>query len=243
MYAKQVLRNYSAVLFISLLLLKCQNLLICEEICLQKTVAYYILFIMKKFLEFLKLPVIVGGIAAILFCVDSLIAHYILEPAFEITSGFMWVAFVGWTITFGMKKFSERAQMLSGNVIGFIAAIAMLYFGKIFDLNIIGISIAAALGVFVVNIFAVSVGTIQKLQKYWSSTGIFMGMFLVFSGLGVNLWPNTFGDSFLILGIIMVYSTLGYICAMLTQLLTNKWKKKEQPTEITEVNPEEAQMK
>jgi hypothetical protein len=54
-------------------------------------------------------------------------------------------------------------------------------------------------------------------KKIWlnSISGIFMGVFLTFSGLGVSLYPSTVTNSFLQLRIILIYSSIGLIAGLL----------------------------
>lgn len=107
---------------------------------------------MKKFYELSKAPIIIGAISAILFCVDSVLAKYVWTLYdVKLGRGFLWVAFVAWTISFGMKN-ADRVKMWTGHPIGFGAAVGMIYFGQIFSANVFGIGIAAAIGVFLLVI-------------------------------------------------------------------------------------------
>jgi len=180
---------------------------------------------MKKFYELSKAPIIVGMIAAILFCVDSVLAKYFWSAYDEsLARGFMWVAFVAWTISFGMKN-SDRIKMWIGHFIGFGAAAGMIHFGQLFSASAIGIGIAAVIGVFIFNGLVMY---FDSLKKFWlnSITGIFMGIFLTFSGLGVGLGADTFADAGITLAIILLYSLLGCICAFFSVHFIGKWKNK-----------------
>ena len=53
---------------------------------------------MKKFLELSKMPLIVAITAAVIYCLDALIAPNIVEGA-----TFLWIAFVAWTVSTGMN--------------------------------------------------------------------------------------------------------------------------------------------
>ena len=171
---------------------------------------------LKKFYELSKSPIVVGTIAALLFIVDSLIS-----PLFDLGRGFMWVAFVGWTIS-AMMTWQDKIKMVIGNVIGFLAAVGMIYFGQIFDTTVVGVAIAALIGVFLFNGLVMY---FDNFKKYWLSsiTGIFMGIFLTFSGLGVGLGPDTWGDTFTLLGILLLYSMLGVICGIAHIMWAKRW--------------------
>lgn len=190
---------------------------------------------MKKFLEISKTPLIIGTLVAILFCVDSVLTHYLWTLYDGIDKGFVWVAFVAWTISFGMKN-EDRIRMWLGHPIGFLSAVGMIYFGQLFDVTVIGISIAAVLGVFIINS---AVMYFDHAKKIWlnSITGIFMGLFLTFSGLGVGLGVDTWANAGMTLGLIMLYSAFGCFCAWLSVYLMGKWNKKkiDAPTEKVEV--------
>ena len=73
----------------------------------------------------------------------------------------------------------------------------------------------------------------EKAEKVWlnSISGIFAGIFLTFSGLGVSLNPlASFKEGALMLSIILVYAVLGLLCGFFTLLLT-KTKKQENPVD------------
>ena len=188
----------------------------------------------KTVYELSKMPIIIGTIAATLFCVDSVLAKYVWSAYDEVLRrGFMWIAFAAWTISFNMKN-EERIRLWIGNIIGFLAGVGMIYFGDIFNTNVIGIGIAAAIGVFLFNGLVMY---FANFKKFWlnSITGIFMGIFLTFSGLGVGIGAETFADASMTLAIILTYSLLGCICAFFSIFFGTKWKAlKEEKTE--EVN-------
>jgi len=182
---------------------------------------------MKKFLEISKTPLIIGTLVAILFCIDAVLTHFVWTLYDGIDRGFLWVAFVAWTISFGMKN-EDRIRMWLGHTIGFLAAVGMIYFGGLFDITVIGIGLAAVIGVFLINS---AVMYFAHLKKFWlnSITGIFMGLFLTFSGLGVGLGPDTWANAGMTLGLILLYSAFGCVCAFLSVYLMGKWNKKETP--------------
>lgn len=187
---------------------------------------------LKKFLEMSKSPLIVASIVALLYIVDGLLVQ---AMGVGVGKGFIWVAFAAWTISFGMTN-KQRVKMWIGHFIGFGLAVAMVYFGQIFGTKLVGISIAGVIAVFLFNMLAMY---FENLKKFWldSVTGIFMGIFLTFSGLGISLNVETAGNAFTLLGIIMLYSLLGCICAFCSVWLINKWKKK--PPEVIKEKPED----
>jgi len=189
---------------------------------------------MKKFYELSKPSVVIGLIAATLYIVDNLISG-----ALDLGRGFMWVAFVAWTITFNLST-EEKVRLWIGNVIGFAAAVGMIYFGRIFDAGFWGIGIAAVVGVFLFNGLVMYLG---NAKKFWvnSVTGIFMGIFLTFSGLGIGLSPDTWGNAGTLFGVMMLYSVLGGICAFLSVYFMGKWRREIQQTNNEEHGTSEAE--
>jgi len=163
---------------------------------------------MSKAWKYLKMPLVVGIIASCIYIIDNFLGNAL------VTGGsFMWIAFVSWTIFYGVS-FSERIKALIGNVIGFLFGLLMFHSSNFFSGSILGISISGLLFVFLAN------GTMMffpNFKKVWlnSISGIFMGVFLTFSGLGVSLYPSTLPNAFLQPGIILIYSTLGLIAGLL----------------------------
>lgn len=175
---------------------------------------------MKIFLKYFANPLLISVVASLLYIVDAL-----LGGLFVSGGSFMWVAFVSWTIFFS-AKLTDRIRALIGVVIGFVSAILMNLITSSFNANLSTISISCLIGVFVVN-FAVMF--FEKADKIWlnSITGIFTGIFLAFSGLGVGLNPiASVNESFLMIGIILVYSILGHICGFVSTFVGGKIKKK-----------------
>ena len=175
-------------------------------------------------------------IASILYIVDNFISRGI-----DLGRGFMWVAFVAWTISFGMSNI-DRVKMWIGHVIGFGAAVGMIYFGQIFGTTVAGVGIVAVIGVFLFNGLVMYFDNFKKL---WLSsvTGIFMGIFLTFSGLGVGLSPDTWANAGTLFGILMLYSVLGTACAFLSVFFISKWKRKSKdiPVQVEEISEETAE--
>lgn len=182
---------------------------------------------MKKFLQVSKMPLIVGIVAAILYCLDSLIAPHIIAGA-----SFTWVAFIAWTVTTSMTL-KDKIKALIGVVIGFLLAVGIMYFGKLFSANVIGISIAGVLGVFIFNMIALYFDNFKKLWMN-SVTGIFMGIALTFSGLGVGLAPNSWANAGILICVLLLYVILGMACATATSLWFNAWNKPKKFSSDTE---------
>lgn len=161
---------------------------------------------MKKFWEISKKPLLIAVIASVLYIIDALIAGLFVKGG-----SFMWVAFAVWTVFFGASV-NERVRGLIGIVIGYFSAVLMMLITSSFNLNIYTVSISCLLGVFIVN------GLVMYLnhtEKFWTNsvTGVFVGIMLVFSGLGKGLNPLTsFSEASIMFLIIIVYAVLGLLC-------------------------------
>lgn len=163
---------------------------------------------MSKMWKYLKTPLIVGIIASCIYIIDNFLGKALFE-----NGSFMWIAFVSWTIFYGVS-ISDRIKALIGNIIGFLFGVLMFYAPNFFNGSVFGISISGLLFVFLAN---GAMMLFPNFKKLWlnSISGIFMGVFLTFSGLGVSLYPTTLPNAFLQLGIILIYSTLGLIAGFL----------------------------
>ena len=167
---------------------------------------------MKKFYKYFAIPLLISIIASVLYLIDALIGNLFID-----NGSFMWVAFAIWTI-FYSAKIKDRIKGLIGVVFGFIAAIIMMSITNSFSLNIYTISISCLLGVFLVNFVVMSMDKADKILL-GSVSGIFGGIFLTFSGLGVGLNPlNNLNDAFLTLGILVTYTILGLACGFFSIL-------------------------
>ena len=176
---------------------------------------------MKKFWEISKKPLVIGVIATILYLIDALIGGLFVEGG-----SFMWVGFAFWTVFFG-SSVKDRIKGLIGAIIGFLAAILMMLITSSFSLNVVTISISCMRGVFVVNALVMY---FEKAEKFWmnSITGIFVGIWLSFSGLGVGLSPIANFQQFgIMLAIIVVYGILGLLCAYFSIFFFNKCTSKQ----------------
>lgn len=163
---------------------------------------------MKKVWKYLKMPLVVGIIASCIYVIDNFLGKALVD-----NGSFMWVAFVSWTIFYGVSL-SERIKALIGNIIGFLFGLLMFHSSNFFDGSVFGISISGLLFVFLAN---GAMMFFPNFKKVWlnSISGIFMGVFLTFSGLGVSLYPTTVSNAFLQLGIILIYSLIGLIAGFL----------------------------
>ena len=163
---------------------------------------------MNKVWKYLKMPLVVGIIASVIYIIDNF-----LGKALVAGGSFMWVAFVSWTIFYAVS-ITDRVKALIGNVIGFLFGLLMFHSSSFFNGSVLGISIAGLLFVFLAN---GAMMFFPHFSKLWlnSISGIFMGVFLTFSGLGVSLYPTTVANSFLQLGIILIYSAFGLIAGYL----------------------------
>lgn len=167
---------------------------------------------MRNIWKYAKLPLAVGVVASSIFVIDSL-----LGPALYAKGSFMWVAFVSWTI-FSAATWKDRIKALIGTIIGFGFGTLMFHSRTFFDASVLNISVSALLFVFIANSLMM---LFAHAKKIWMDniSGIFMGVLLCFSGLGVSLYPNTVNNAFLQLGIILTYVVLGLIAGMLTHNL------------------------
>lgn len=183
--------------------------------------------VMKKFLKISKSCLIIACVASVLYVLDALIAPLLVK-----NSSFMWVAFVCWTI-FGNVSTKEKLKALIGIVIGYLAGVIMMLITSSFSLNVYTISISGLLGVFVVNFLVMY---FENAEKIWlnSISGIFTGIFLTFSNLGCGLNPlNGWGESFFMLGIILIYCLLGLLYGISSNFLTKKFCKKNEDENTT----------
>ncbi len=174
---------------------------------------------MAIFQKYFKMPLVVGVIALVVYIFDCLVG-----PKLVAGGSFMWVAFVSWTIFFGVST-KERIQALIGNVLGFLFALLMFHAPSFFSGSIANISIA---GMFFVLLANGAMMFFAHGKKLWlhSISGIFMGVFVTFSGLGVALYPTTVANVFTGLGIMLLYSfiglTAGFVCMIFSKPKANE---------------------
>ena len=189
---------------------------------------------MKKFWNFVKTPLVVAGIAGLLCVVDALFAGLIFKTSF------MWVAFAFWTVFTG-SSFKDKIKGLIGTAIGFVAAVVMMLITSSFSINLGPISISCLLGVLLVNFLVMF---LDKTKKTWTNSisGIFIGIFLTFSGFGVGMSPiASFQEGAVMFGVLMLYGVIGMACAFFTTFFTQKKESKVENSqeEIVENKTEE----
>lgn len=176
---------------------------------------------MKKFWEKSKKPLKIAIIATIGCLIDFLIAGLFVKGA-----SFTWVGFIVWTVFFGATV-SDRIRGFIGVLIGFLAAVIMMFISKSFTLNVWIISISVLLGVFLINGLVMY---LENTKKFWTNSisGIFVGISLTFSGLGIGLNPlNNVKEAFIMLAIIAIYTVLGLLYGLFSII---QFKRKENQT-------------
>ncbi len=180
----------------------------------------------KIFDTYFKSPLVVGGIASLIYIIDHFLGNALVKGG-----SFMWVAFVAWTV-FGAVTLKERAKAFVAIIIGFGFGVLMWWASSFFKGSIAGISIAGLLFVFLAN---GAMMFFPHLKKIWldSVSGLFVGVLLTFSGVGVGLSPNTASNAFLLLGIILLYCLLGLVAGFAMLHLTSAKKPKFSSTEET----------
>lgn len=160
----------------------------------------------NKFLSAL----VVGIVAVIVVAISDLFAMLSL-------GSFAWIAFILWTFTAKTADNSSKGKllirMLIGIPIGLILAICMIRIPTFFANNIV----IKYLIVFLCNGIAV-------LFPGKFVSGIFLGMGLTFSGLGVGIIPNTLKDALIILFVIISFSILGMVAAWSSEKIQNMKK-------------------
>ena len=169
---------------------------------------------MKNFLAISKKPLVIGVIAAVLYIIDAFIGGLFIAGG-----SFMWVAFAFWTVFFGATV-NERIRGFIGAIIGFLAAIVMMLITSSFTLNIFTISISCLIGVFVGNALVMY---LEHTEKCWTNSisGVFVGIMLTFSGLGMGLSPlNGVLEALSMVSVIAIYGVLGMLCGFFSLFFT-----------------------
>ncbi len=164
---------------------------------------------MKKIV---KKALVIGLIAGILVLLDG-----IISKALNQSGSFTWVAFVSWTVFFG-ESTEERFKAVIGYIIGFLAAVAIMNLGdllSVIPLNILGVTIGSILATLIINFSCI---LLEAIKKYFpiSISGIFVGIAMTFSGLGIGLTIDTFSNSILMILIIVIYGILGLLSGWAT---------------------------
>lgn len=183
---------------------------------------------MKTYLKWFAVPLLIAVIASALYLIDAFLGGLFVDGG-----SFMWVGFAIWTIFYG-ASIKDRIKGFIGVIIGFLAAMLMMTITNSFDINLSKISISCLLGVFIVNGLVMM---LDKTEKLWlnSITGVFAGIFLTFSGLGVGLSPvASVSDCFTMLGILAIYTVFGLVCGFLSIYGTAKIKSAMGETKVDE---------
>lgn len=125
---------------------------------------------------------------------------------------FAWISFILWNYTAKtdtqMKKTKILLRMICGLPIGLGLAICMIHIPSFFGGNVM----LKYLVTFLCNGIAV-------LFPSSMVPGIFFGIGLTFSGLGVGLLPNNIENALIILGVMVAFSIIGMISTWLTEKL------------------------
>lgn len=173
---------------------------------------------MSNYFKISSTALAVGIVAFVLVFIDSIIA-----PLFIVGASFTWMAFINWTVFFGSKKV-DRYKGIIGFIIGYLSANSIIFLSNwlngFIKINIINISLSTLIAVFLINFLVMY---FENAKKFFmdSIPGIFVGIALTFSGAGVYIAAS---DLKLLL-IILIYGSLGILCGVSTNYLSNKFKK------------------
>ena len=163
--------------------------------------------------------IVIAIIAGILVICDGIITKILNQNA-----SFTWIAFVSWTVFFNSTT-NERKKAIIGYIIGFLAAFSIVQLGALFNnlpISLFGIvTIGSILATMIINYLCIE---LEKIGKFFpiSISGIFVGIAMTFSGLGINLSPNTLNNSILMLVIIVIYGILGLLSGWATLKFSTK---------------------
>lgn len=155
---------------------------------------------------------VIAIIAGLLVLFDGIIAKL-----FNQSASFTWISFVSWTVFFGASM-KERLKAIVGYIIGFLAAVVIMKLGNLFSMipfNLLGVAFGSILATMIINFIVME---LENIEKYFpiSISGIFIGIAMTFSGLGVGLTIDTIGNSILMLIIIVIYGILGLLSGWAT---------------------------
>ena len=157
-----------------------------------------------------KKAIVIGIIAGILVLLDGIIVKLLNQE-----TSFTWIAFVSWTVFFGVT-IKERLKAILGYVLGFLVAIIIMQLGNLFSFMNVGIiAFGSILATIIMNYLTIELEKTEKIIPY-SVSGIFVGIAMTFAGIGIGLTPNTIASSILMLGIIVGYGILGLLSGWAT---------------------------
>ena len=157
-----------------------------------------------------KKAIVIGIIAGILVLLDGIIVKLLNQE-----TSFTWIAFVSWTVFFGVT-IKERLKAILGYVLGFLVAIIIMQLGNLFSFMNVGIiAFGSILATIIMNYLTIELEKTEKIIPY-SVSGIFVGIAMTFAGIGIGLTPNTIANSILMLGIIVGYGILGLLSGWAT---------------------------
>lgn len=123
---------------------------------------------------------------------------------------FAWISFVFWNFTAKEEIQKNKIQMLMkvilGLPIGLMFAICMIHVPMLFNDNFI----VKYLIIFLCNGIAI-------LFSAGIMSGIFFGICLTFSGLGVGFFPDSIKNILIILAVIVFFAIIGMTASWLTE--------------------------
>lgn len=155
----------------------------------------------KKVISFVS----VGVVAVLVVIISDIVSLSAL-------GSFAWISFILWNYTAKtdeqVKKTKLLLRMIFGLPIGLLLAICMIHVPSFLGSNII----AKYLITFLCNGIAV-------LFPGSMVPGIFFGIGLTFSGLGVGLVPNSIESILIILVIMIGFAIIGMLAAWITEKL------------------------
>ena len=166
-----------------------------------------------------KKALTISIIAGMLVLIDGVIVNLM-----GLNGSFVWVSFISWTVFFGVPLI-ERIKSVPGYIIGFLLAILIINFGTflngLFAIKILGVALSSILATAIVNFLCMY---FEKLKRVYldSISGIFVGIALTFSGLGIGLTTDTLDSSITMLSIIVIYGILGLLSGYITMKITSK---------------------
>ncbi len=166
-----------------------------------------------------KKALTISIIAGLLVLIDGVIVNLM-----NLNGSFVWVSFISWTVFFGVPLI-DRIKAVPGYIIGFLLAILIMNFGTflngLFSIKIFGVALSSILATAIVNFFCMY---FEKLKRFYldSINGIFVGIALTFSGLGIGLTTDTLSSSITMLLIIVIYGILGLLSGYVTMKIISR---------------------